>query len=248
MGRRASGPFVPLAAVLAGCCCALVFLGTPPEEQRRGGTAELLSVEAARLGAGITGELFGHSARQQQHQHRLMAALRQRRRDYRAGVSSPTMILAEGEDGGAGKDGSSQDADLAHYVWRKERLEKDWGVNVDNWLDPDLLDRIDYSDHPYTAGHHPQDENITNATSQFFADDWPKWNETSNSTWIDDEDFRWNSPYDYVGARPLEVDHHHPIDHHHIKFLPGVNVNSNPLCGQNLDGSPRDCGDSEWFV
>ena len=115
-------------------------------------------------------------------------------------------------------------------------------------MDPGLLDSIDFRDRPYTAGHHPADENITNTTTQFFADGWPQVNETTNATWIDDEDFRWNSPADYLGKRPLEVDHHHVVDHHFVKFLPGVNINSNPLCGQNLDGSPIDCGDSEWNV
>ena len=34
------------------------------------------------------------------------------------------------------------------------------------WLDPGLLDSIDFRDRPYTAGHHPVDENITNNTTQ----------------------------------------------------------------------------------
>lgn len=38
------------------------------------------------------------------------------------------------------------------------------------------------------------------------------------------------------------------LQHHHVKFLPGVNINSNPLCGQHVDGTPMDCGESEWWV
>jgi hypothetical protein len=33
-----------------------------------------------------------------------------------------------------------------------------------------------------------------------------------------------------------------------VGFLPGVNIDSNPLCGQAPDGRPLDCGDSEWLV
>lgn len=80
------------------------------------------------------------------------------------------------------------------------------------------------------AGHHPQDENITNTTTQFFADDWPKWNETTNSTWIDDEDFRWNSPYDYVGAQPLEVYHHHLIDVSTVTLAPPSSLSHSSTC------------------
>jgi len=67
------------------------------------------------------------------------------------------------------------------------------------------------------AGHRPADENVTNTTTQFVSDDWTQLNGTTNETWIDDDDFRWNSPYDYVGARPLVADHHHVVD---VSFHP----------------------------
>ena len=54
--------------------------------------------------------------------------------------------------------------EYARFVWREERLEKE-GVKVDTWLDPGLLDSIDFRDRPYTAGHHPADGNITNNTT-----------------------------------------------------------------------------------
>ena len=252
-----------LAAGLAGLCCALLLLanprggrGPPPAAlAASAGVGQEHAPEARLVAAGITRELFGtaHSHRHQQ----LLRALGAAQRAFPYVRSEGTMLddedEAEDEDaeaGGGDDEGGDdvQDDEYARFVWRKERLGKDWGVNVDTWLDPGLLDSIDYRDRPYTAGHHPSDENITNATTQFFADDWPQLNETTNATWIDDEDFRWNSPADYVGKMPLEVNHHHVVDHHHVKFLPGVNINSNPFCGQNVDGTPMDCGESEWNV
>ena len=59
---------------------------------------------------------------------------------------------------------------------------------------------------------------------------------------------RWNSPLDYVGASPLQADYHDEQDHHEAAFLPGVNINANPFCGQSSAGAPLDCGESEWLV
>ena len=218
------------------CCCALLFLsGHLPGRPHR--PSALMSNEAS-LAKGITRELFSNRPQLSNMMAR-QQALRGR-----------SAIWPDNPD----------DHD---HTWRSQ-WEGDWiaadGVNVkvDSWFDPNLCE-IEAGDSvrqqlceeffrnpEYTAGHHPKDEYITNATAQFFADDWK--NMTTNETWIDDDDFRWESPADFVGARPLEVDHHRTIDHHHVKFLPGVNINSNPICGQKTDGSPIDCGESEWFV
>jgi hypothetical protein len=238
--RRASALLPAVVAGLAGLCCALLLLG---DTRQRTVLMASAAPDARQVAAGITQELFGS-----RHQRllRAMGTVRPAAAAPRAfPVRAGTMLEDEEEPKAA--EGDLQDDEYARFVWRKERLEKE-GVNVDTWLDPGLLDSIDFRDRPYTAGHHLADENITNTTKQFFADSWPQANETTNATWIDDEDFRWNSPADYLGKRPLEVDHHHVVDHHFVKFLPGVNINSNPLCGQNLDGSPIDCGDSEWNV
>ena len=245
MARRAGeGYAAVVVAIVCGMGCALLLITAPTQNRR----AEMQSTASKEVAASITRELFSRQVKpgwQHQHQHQLLVAMSSGHiAAPLAHVRTSGMMLADD----AGEDGDSQDDEYARFVWRKERLGKDWGVNVDTWLDPGLLDNIDYRDRPYTAGHHPSDENITNTTTEFFADDWPKWNETTNKTWINDDDFRWNSPYDYVGARPLEVDHHPLVEHHHVKFLPGVNINSNPFCGQNLDGSPIDCGDSEWMA
>jgi hypothetical protein len=297
MGARARPGAPALLVALCGLCCAALMFVRRPTSARP--TALLAQAAPSAIAQDITAELFGPGLdRAAARQRSQLAALRQHSIAgvVRLAPGFPLkrgMMLDDGDEEGdeagdeeGGEEGDSQDDEYARFVWRKERLE-DEGVNVDAWLAPDLLDRIGYSDRPYTAGHHPADENITNATTQFFADDWPLLNETTNSTWIDDEDFRWNSPYDYVGARPLEADHHpvaevlrvhsrlrhasaqicfeavgasapsvaypyspcraHP-QHHHVKFLPGVNINSNPLCGQELDGTPLDCGESEWWV
>ena len=73
--------------------------------------------------------------------------------------------MLEDEEEPKAAEGDLQDDEYARFVWRKERLEKE-GVNVDTWLDPGLLDSIDFRDRPYTAGHHLADENITNNTTQ----------------------------------------------------------------------------------
>jgi hypothetical protein len=239
---RRTGALAPaVVAGLAGLCCALLLLAGMRQRTVLMASA---APDARQVAAGITRELFG-SARHQQLL-RVMGTVRPAAAAPRAfPVRAGTMLDDEEEPMAAA--GDLQDDEYARFVWRKERLERE-GVNVDTWMDPGLLDGIDFRDRPYTAGHHPADENITNTTTQFFAHGWPQLNETTNATWIDDEDFRWNSPADYLGKRPLEVDHHHVVDHHLVKFLPGVNINSNPFCGQNLDGSPIDCGDSEWNV
>jgi len=232
-------------------CCALVLVGRETPVSLLSGVPGDTRVVAAS----ITGTLFGRDLQ-------LAGASRKRNVAYGLPVRFKAGMMLDDEDEPADdeesadkdseepaeEDGGESGDEYAKFVWRKERLEKDWGVNTDTWLDPGLLGNIDYKDGPFTAGHRPADENVTNTTTQFVSDDWTQLNGTTNETWIDDDDFRWNSPYDYVGARPLVVDHHHVVDHHRVKFLPGVNINSNPLCGQNMDGSPIDCGDSEWNV
>jgi len=245
-------PGVPalLVALCGLCCAALVFVRAPsarPAALLGAARPARQLVAPAAIAHDITAELFGPGLdRAAARQRSQLAAMRQQ--SIASAVRlAPGFPLKRGMMLDDDDDDDSQDDEYARFVWRKERME-DEGVNVDTWMAPDLLDRIGYSDRPYTAGHHPADENITNATTQFFSDDWPLLNETTNSTWIDDEDFRWNSPYDFVGARPLAADHHPVAEHHHVKFLPGVNINSNPLCGQRLDGTPMDCGESEWWV
>lgn len=222
-GRLAPAVFV----AFCGLCCGVLLLRV---SLKTTSPTRLLSKETAvrSLARDITGELFGSGHRASENQRAHMAAMRQRTIAGAVRLSLPGRLHAfpmksgmmlddedEGEDEEgdeeAGEGGDIQDDEYARFVWRKERLEKE-GVNVDTWLDPDLLGNIGFSDRPYTAGHHPADENITNTTTQFYADDWPKLNETTNATWIDDNDFKWNSPYDYVGARPLEADHHPLIE------------------------------------
>ena len=56
----------------------------------------------------------------------------------------------EDEEGEEGEEASPQDDEYARFVWREQRLHKDWGVNVDSWgFD---LGKVGYSDRPNTAG------------------------------------------------------------------------------------------------
>lgn len=190
--RSRRGRLAP-AVLMAFCglCCGVLLLRLSHRARPGSLLSEEAAAESRTLARDITGELFGaghRAATSAQRQRARLAATRQdtisdavrlaqlgqgyaRLREVRTGfpLTSGMMLDDEDEEGGE-EGGDMQDDEYARFVWKKGRLE-DEGVNVDTWLDPGLLGRIGYSDRPYTAGHHPADENITNTTTQFFADD-----------------------------------------------------------------------------
>jgi len=153
-----------IVAGIGGLCCALVLVGreTPVRNSRSITPVSLLSGvpgDTRVVAASITGTLFGRDLQ-------LAGARRKRNVAYGLPVrfKAGTMLDDEDEPSDdeesadkdseepAEEDGGESGDEYAKFVWRKERLEKDWGVNTDTWLDPGLLGNIDYKDVPFTAG------------------------------------------------------------------------------------------------
>lgn len=144
-----------IVAGIVGLCCALVLVGRETPVSLLSGVPGDTRVVAAS----ITGTLFGRDLQ-------LAGASRKRNVAYGLPVRFKAGMMLDDEDEPADdeesadkdseepaeEDGGESGDEYAKFVWRKERLEKDWGVNTDTWLDPGLLGNIDYKDGPFTAG------------------------------------------------------------------------------------------------
>ena len=163
-GRSVRSLSGAMAACLGGVCGMLLLLLVARQAPPASRLAALL--ESSRRRAVIPGandavasrirrEPFGGSSTRAARQ--LQLAWHERERAVRA-------MLDEEEEGDAGAedDGGEEtpaeaadDNEYARFVWRKQRLQTDWGVNVDSWGRPD---RAGVGERPYTAGHLAADD------------------------------------------------------------------------------------------
>ena len=153
-----------MAACLGGVCGMLLLLLVARQAPPASRLAALLESSRRRavipwpndaVASRIRREPFGGSSTRAARQ--LQLAWHERERAVRA-------MLDEEEEGGAGAedDGGEEtpadaadDNEYARFVWRKQRLQTDWGVNVDSWGRPE---RAGVGERPYTAGHLAADD------------------------------------------------------------------------------------------
>ena len=152
------------AACLGGVCGMLLLLLVARQAPPASRLAALLESSRRRavipwpndaVASRIRREPFG--GRSTRAARQLQLAWHERERAVRA-------MLDEEEEGDAGAedDGGEEtpadaadDNEYARFVWRKQRLQTDWGVNVDSWGRPD---RAGVGERPYTAGHLAADD------------------------------------------------------------------------------------------
>ena len=156
-----------MAACLGGVCGMLLLLLVARQAPPASRFAALLESSRRRavriqgandaVASRIRREHFGGSSTRAARQ--LQLAWHERERAVRA------MLDEEEEEGDAGAedDGGEEtpadaadDNEYARFVWRKQRLQTDWGVNVDSWGGPDRAFGV--GERQYTAGHHAADD------------------------------------------------------------------------------------------